>query len=299
MPVSVCVITAAWNQVDKTLACLESVRAQDYPDLSVLLVDNGSTDGTAEQVQAHFPQVEVIRLAENQGPTGGYNAGFGRAMAQGFELIFLINNDTLLAPDCVSQLAAEAGRSAGVGLLMPKIYYASEPERIWSVGGWEKRWNLEVARPGAGRLDRGQWERPLDIDDVPFCAVMLRRGVLEQIGLPDEAYYLYYEDRDYSRRVQRAGFRLRLVPAAKVWHAVSASSGGSDSPNERYWMARSSILFFRQNVNRPLHWLIIVPWRLGSALRTSLRLLRGRRTDALKAYWRGLRDGLRGGAEAP
>ncbi|MGH2536597.1 MAG: glycosyltransferase family 2 protein [Candidatus Promineifilaceae bacterium] len=288
----VCVITTAWNHVDETLACLASIEAQDYPDITILLVDNGSTDNTAGQVRARHPQVEIISLPENLGPTRGYNAGFRRALEKGSGWLFLVNNDTVLAPDCVRQLLAEGYEAADVGLLMPKIYYAAEPERIWSVGGWENPRSLEVIRPGADELDRGQWEQALDLDDIPFCAVMIRRATLEKVGLPDETFFLYYEDRDFSRRAKQAGYRLRLAPAAKVWHAVSTSSGGQDSPQERYWVARSGMLFMRKNARSRRHWLTAVPLRAVAAARTSLRLLRRGRLDSLRAYWRGLWHGL-------
>jgi GT2 family glycosyltransferase len=294
----VCIIVTAWNQVDKTIACLETVFAQDYPTLSALLVDNGSTDDTVTQVSGRFPQTQILSLPKNLGPTGGYNAGFRHALDQGYNLLFLLNNDTLLAPDCIRHLVAEAETSADIGLVMPKIYYAADPQRIWSVGGWHNPLNLEVRRPGNNQLDTGQYATPLDIDDAPFCAVLLTRSLLKAIGLPDESFYLYYEDLDFCQRAREAGFRLRLAPAAHLWHVVSVSSGGSDSPGERYWMARSSLVYFRKHTRR-WHWFVVIPWRTGSAIRTSARLLRQRKVASLKAYWRGLRDGLRDGPPHP
>jgi GT2 family glycosyltransferase len=97
---------------------------------------------------------------------------------------------------------------------------------------------------------------------------------------------------DYCLRARRHGYRLRLAPAATMWHKVSSSSGGSDTPRERYWMARSSVLYFRKHAHF-WQWPIILFWRTGSALRTSQRLLRKRRLDSLKAYWRGLLHGIR------
>jgi hypothetical protein len=290
----VCVIVTAWNQAQKTMACLESVVAQDYDNVSTLLVDNGSEDDTIEQVSAAFPQVEILSLPRNLCPTGGYNAGFRHALSKGFSLIFLLNNDTRLAPDCVHELVAEAETAPEIGLVMPKIYYADDPKRIWSIGGWDNPWNLEVLRPANDQIDEGQWEEPLDIDDAPFCAVLLKRELLDTIGLPNEVFFLYYEDRDFCRRARLAGFRLRLAPAAHMWHVVSASSGGSDSPAERYWMARSGVLFFRKNMDMRSRWFIVIPWRAASAFRTTWRLLRKGRFSSIKAYWLGLWHGIRG-----
>ena len=175
---------------------------------------------------------------------------------------------------------------------MPKIYYADEPNRIWSVGATANPLNLEIKRLGYNEYDTGQWAEARDIGDAPFCAVLFRRDVLQDVGLPDEMFYFYYEDMDWCLRARRAGYRLRLAPAATMWHKVSASSGGSDTPRERYWMARSSVLYFRKHAYR-WQWPIIIFWRTGSAVKTSLRLLRKRRLDSLKAYWRGLWHGVR------
>lgn len=287
----VCVIITVWNQVEHTMACLETVVSQDYRQFSVLVVNNASTDDTVTQISDAYPQVEILNLPENLGPTRGYNAGFRHALDRGFNLLFLLNNDTLLAPNCISELVKE--KASDIGLVMPKIYYADDPGRIWSVGGWENKLNYEVQRPGENQLDEGQWEQATDIDDAPFTAVLLTRDVLENIGLPDEDFFLYYEDRDYSRRMQEAGYRLRLAPAAHVWHKVSMSSGGSSSPNERYWMARSGVQFFRKNVGMRSRWFIVIPWRAASALRTTLRLARYGRFDSIKAYWLGLWHGIR------
>jgi GT2 family glycosyltransferase len=289
----VCVIITVWNQVHNTVECLETVTAQDYEPISIVVVNNGSTDDTVEQVSTRFPQVKLINLSENLGPTGGYNQGFRYALEQGFELIFLLNNDTLLAPNCVSELVLEAQSAPDIGLVMPKIYYAGEPNRIWNAGGWDNPWNLEVARPATDQIDEGQWNEPMDIDDAPFCAVLLKRPLMETIDLPDESFFLYYEDRDFSVRARQAGFRLRLAPAAHMWHKVSASSGGSDSPSERYWMARSGVRFFKKNNDMRARWFIVIPWRAASALRTTFRLLRRGRFDSIKAYWLGLWHGVR------
>ncbi|MBK7893381.1 MAG: glycosyltransferase family 2 protein [Anaerolineaceae bacterium] len=198
---SVCVIVTAWNQVDKTIPCLASILAQTYQNLLVLLVNNNSEDDTVEQVSKNFPMVEILDLPKNLGPTGGYNAGFRRALSKKFDYIFLLNNDTLLASDCVEKLVDEANDSPEIGLVMPKIYYADEPQRIWSIGGWANSWNLEIVRPGDNQIDNGQWEKPIDIDDAPFCAVLLSRRILEEVGLPDEGFFLYYEDLDFVVRL--------------------------------------------------------------------------------------------------
>lgn len=292
MSAPVCVVMITWNQAQDTLECLETLAAQDYNPISIILVDNGSQDNTVERVREQCPDIEIIELPENIGAVRGYNVGFRRALERDCPYIYLINNDTLLAPDCISELVRDAESADDIGAVVPKIYYAAEPNQIWSLGATENPLNLETCRLGLNEIDEGQWSESRDIDDAPFCAVLFKKHVLEEVGLPDERFYFYYEDTDWCLRSRRAGYRLRLAPAAQMWHKVSASSGGSDTPRERYWMARSSVLYFRKHV-RPLQSIVVIGWRTGSAIKTSIRLLRKRRVDSLGAYWQGLWHGLR------
>lgn len=287
MTESVCVVIAAWNQVEKTLACLETVAAQSYPDYALVLVDNGSKQSFQEILGTDYPQVKVLTNRRNLGFAGGYNTGLRYGLTKGYELFFLLNNDTLLAPDCLQRLVEGAAREPDVGLFTAKIYYASDRCRIWTVGNLLRPWLLEVSHGGEKELDDGQWDQPRPIDFAPFCGVLLKRKLLDSIGLLDEEFFLYYEDMDYCRRARQAGFELRLIPAARIWHAVSTSAGGRDSPVERYWMAQSSGRYFRKHGS---NWrlLFIIPYRLGSAAKMTAGLLAKGRGRALLAYWLGL-----------
>lgn len=289
----VAIIIVAWNQLDKTLACLKSVDALTYRSFHTILVDNGSEPPLAAAVNERFPDVEVLPLPENRGFAGGYNAGIRHALQGNAELLFLLNNDTLLAPNALDRLVAEAQRSVGVGLVTAKIYYAADPQRIWTVGN-KLNVFLDLSDGGDRRLDRGQWSKPRDVDFAPFCGILIKRHVFERLGLLDEGFFLYYEDMDYCRRARKADIRIRLCPDAHIWHDVSASSGGRDSPQERYWMAQSSGRYFRKH-GRGWRMALILPFRAGSALKMSARLGASGRLKALRAYWTGLARGWRSG----
>jgi len=146
---------------------------------------------------------------------------------------------------------------------------------------------------GHGRgPDNGRWSDTIERSVLVGCGLLIRRDLLERVGLFDERFFMYYEDLDLCLRARRAGYRLLLVPSAKMWHKVAVSSGGRDSPGERYHMARSSVLFFRKHARS---WQVpfIAPYRTASAVKTVTRLLLRRRPDSARAYLRGLRDGLR------
>lgn len=290
----VAILTLNWNRPADTLACLASAVAQTHPNTLLMVVDNGSHDDSVAQIGRAYPNTTIISNPQNLGFAAGSNVGLRAALGLGAEYVFLVNNDTIFAADCIAQLLAKAEPT--VGLIAPAIYYADAPTLLWSLGGRLNRLTYEMdgdrpaERPLA--LARAQRQGSLERDLMPFCAALLSRAALEQVGLFDERFFMYYEDMDYSLRLRRAGLRILLVPGAKLWHKVALSSGGRDAPAERYWMARSSVLYFRKHVPG-LRWLAVGPYRLGSALKTLARLaLRGHHRAA-RAYLKGLRDGLR------
>ncbi len=283
-------VVVNWNRPADTITCLESLASQQNVHLHVLVVDNGSTDGSAAQIQAAFPEVEMVRSPENLGYGPGANLGIRRALQAGAEYILLLNNDATIAQDALSQLLKYD--QDGVGILAPLIYYAAPPDRIWSAGGDTHPLTLEKSSPYRNKTDPGGWPETIARDFIPGTAILVPGRVFEEIGIFDEQFRMYYDDADFCERIRRAGLSILVIPQAKAWHQVSASSGGSDSPNERYWMARSSVSFFRKFA-APWQWIAIIPYRLGSAFRTSFRLLRRGAYPAIAAYWRGLYDGLR------
>jgi GT2 family glycosyltransferase len=197
--------------------------------------------------------------------------------------VLVLNNDTEVPPDVLEPLVHEAS-AAGVAIAAPVIYYHSAPRQVWSSGANRNPVTLELTGNQGRRRPLAQ---TTDRDFVSGCAMLIKRSVLEQVGLFDERFFVYYEDSDYCLRVRRAGLRLRVVPAVSLWHKVSQSSDGSDSPGERYWMGRSSILFFQKHV-RGWRWLAVVPWRLASTLKTTLRLLLIGRPRSAWAYLAGV-----------
>ena len=286
-PKPVCVLTAAWNQADRTIECLHSVNGQGYPSFTVVLVDNGSDDNTASRVAAEFPDVEIIHLSHNQGFAGGFNVGLRWAIDNRFPYILLINNDTILAPDCLAELVEFAESQPSAGFVTAKIYYASDRDRIWSVGGRIQPMTLEIVAKGDDQRDQGQWNQPTEIDFAPLCGVLLTDRVLKKVGLLDEQFFVYYEDMDFCHRVRQAGIGLWMVPTARIWHAVASSSGGRDSAVEKYWMAQGSGRYYRKH-GRNGNYPVIILFRLASALRTTVRLIFRGQFRTVAAYWVGL-----------
>jgi hypothetical protein len=280
-------ITLNWNRRDDTLKCLESLYRLDFPNLRLLVVDNGSVDGSPEAIREHYPSVEQIMNERNLGFAGGFNQGLKYALNAGAEYILIVNNDTTVAPDMLN-LLMNSILPDNVGVVSPIILYSSKPYQIWSAGAGRNPWTLELTE------NHGRNQNYSEITERDFlsgCGMLIKRVVLENVGLFDERFFMYYEDSDFALRVRQAGYKMLLVPQARMWHAVSQSSNGTDSPNERYWMGKSSVLFFRKHIHGWRKFLII-PMRFGSILKNTLQLLRRKKFSSVRAYLRGSWEGI-------
>ncbi len=277
------VIILNWNRCQDTLTCLQSLSKIDTPNVQLMVVDNGSRDDQRFTIRQRYSQVKLIEAESNLGFAKGMNLGIRAALAGGADYVFLLNNDTIVDPAMLDHLLAHARPE--VGLLAPAIFYMAAPKTIWSTGGGLSAVLLEMT----GDHGRNQIlpQAPQKRGFLTACGLLIPRMILEQVGLFDERFFMYYEDMDFCLRVQKAGYDLVLVPQAHLWHQISQSSGGSNSPNERYYMALSSGLYFRKHMQLWQAFLII-PYRLLSALRWSGRLIKDQQWAALTAYWRGL-----------
>jgi len=282
-------ITLNWNRLNDTVRCIDSLINQTYTNLRVLVVDNHSDDGSPEEIAKLFPEVEQILNQENLGFAKGINIGLRRALSDNADYVFISNNDAFISLDSIEILINHVVDNTGA--LAPLVYYTNPPNKIWSTGGYIHPWTLERTDKWAGKSDPGNWPDKIELDFVPGCGMFFPRETLIEVGLFDEDFPMYYEDMDLCLRIRRAGLSTHVVPNAKMWHKVASSSGGSDMPYERYWMARSSIRYFNKHV-RGFQVPVVILWRTGSAIRTTYRLLLQKRWQSINAYWSGLKDGL-------
>ena len=240
-PVSVCVVVLTWNRREETLECLRSLARITEPEVRVILVDNGSSDGTAEAVREEFPGIELIETGENLGYTGGNNVGIRRALDLGAEYVLILNNDTIVAPGFVRELLAVASRSERIGFVSPKIYFMDPPDRIWFAGARYWAWCGYGRMVGYREKDRGQYDQVREIDRPCGCAMLVSRAVCREAGLLDPGLFLYVDEVEWALRARRLGFRSYIAPGAKVWHKVSSSSGGEGQPDAIYYSVRNTL----------------------------------------------------------
>jgi hypothetical protein len=248
---AVSVIILNWNRFRDTAECLESVFNIRYPNYSVVVVDNGSDDDSATGIEKAFECVQLIRNEENLGYAEGNNVGIRHALASGADYIWLLNNDTVVDRDALTAMVDLAERDREIGILGSKIYYYDRPDVLWFAGAtidWKRAISAHV-----GRLekDTGQYEIEKEVDRVTGCSMLIRRKVLEDVGLFDENFFLYAEEVDLCVRARKKGFRNFYVPKSIVYHKVSVSTGENSVPIFGYYNTRNFLYLIRKNIPFP------------------------------------------------
>ena len=299
------VIVLNWNGWRDTVRCLASLRGSSYPNVHVVVVDNGSTDGSPEHLVPllQAPWGELVRADRNLGFTGGANLGLRLALERGADYALLLNNDATVAPACLTALVEAAERRPDVGFIGPKIVWAQEPTRIWSAG-MSVAWHRATIEAHQNAPDDGRFDGCRVVQGLSGCALLVKRAVLERAGLLDERYFAYYEDLDWCLRARQAGFRCLYVGAARASHVGSATSNRytkrSQSALLNYYAARNLLLFMGTHAPRAVRPLALArqTGKLSSAVARVLAggvVLRrphaGQRARALAA---GAIDALRG-----
>jgi GT2 family glycosyltransferase len=291
MPPRTAVIVLNWNNKADTIDCLRSLEGVRYPGFEAVVVDNGSTDGSAVAIREAFPGVRIIETGKNLGFAGGNNAGIRDALALGFDYVLLLNNDTIVSPAFLEELVCAGESDPAIGIVGPRIYYYSEPERIWYAGGTVNYWTGRLEHVGFKDLDGEKYGMAGETAMVTGCAMLIKRSVLEKIGLLYEPMFLYFEDSDFCARAARAGFRLAYAPSAKIWHKVSSTTSKLKGV-QAYYNIRNWLLFMRRNAG-PQHLAVFIPYFLVrymgyNALVDILQL----KFSDVKLYLRATYDGL-------
>jgi GT2 family glycosyltransferase len=234
------VLIVNWNGRAHLADCLDSLAGQVFTDFEVVLVDNGSRDGSVEFVRSRYPQVRLVTLPENTGFAGGNNAGLDRCRG---EYIITLNNDTVVDPGWLAELVRVADLHPGAGMVGCRICCHDDPERLDSLG----------VRVCADGMSRGAFRRqpfaalgcrPVEEILLPSaCAALYKRTMLEQTGFFDEAFFAYCEDTDLGLRGRLAGWEAVLATGAVVHHKYS-QTGGALSPfklrlveRNHFWVA--------------------------------------------------------------
>jgi len=276
-PLVGCVIVN-WNGWRDTVACLDTLRSIEYSSLFVVVVDNGSSDDSVSRIQAAHPTVRLLETGENLGFSGGNNAGIREAMRRDVKYLWLLNNDTEPSPWALSELVRTAEADFRLGAVGSVLHYASASQKIqaWG-GGWINLWtgysSHATTPPKPGRR----------LDFLNAASMLVRRTALEDVGLMDDRFFLYYEDADLCFRLRKNGWGLGVAPHARVLHKVNASTRKITGPTDRYFTS-SAIRFMAEY--SPVPWLSAFVFLSRRVLH---RALAGR-VKAVRNVWLGVQD---------
>lgn len=247
----VTIIILNLNKKDDTLKCLESVFKLDYHPIEVVLVDNGSTDGSVESVCEAFTEVHIVKSFTNLGVSGGRNFGIEYANEKfDYEYIFFLDNDSMVEDTTLKKLVESLKGDSKAGVAFPKAYRTLPSSEIMSVGINVNLYTGSIYDIGAGELDHGQYNQP---GYAPACGgfgFLCKREVLSQIGWFDEVFNPYgWEDVDFSLRVRKRGFGILYVPMALIYHKGGKVGRGCPLPEYEKYKVRNFLILMMKHTN--------------------------------------------------
>jgi hypothetical protein len=285
----VAVIIVIWNGVEDTLECLRSLAGEGYPNKQIIVVDNGSEDGSAERIRAEGFEVCLIQTGKNLGFTGGNNVGLAEALRSGVKYSFLLNNDTTVEPGSIGALVDAAEKSPRGGIFAPVIHYYDSPSEVWFAGAFLSLTRGEAVHNNFlhPRRDSAPYTSPW----VSGCAMLARMAAVEEVGGMDDRFYLTWEDVDWCLRMRAHSWGVEVVPSARILHK-GGRSGAKLQGIRSYYAVRNSLLLALKHSGRGYFAALV---RItGRHLRSALRSEGRERMEVLGTVFEGLWDHFRG-----
>lgn len=280
----VSIIILNWNGGEDVIECLKSVKDIDYPDYEVLVVDNGSTDNSVEEIRNSFPDIKLIQNHENLGFAGGNNVGIRAAIG---DYVMLLNDDTVVGKSILKNLVKAMESNENIGIAGPMILYYNEPDKIWCAGS---KLNFGYTSHIGKGLNKELFNKSYFVDYIAGCTMLIKKEVIDKIGLLDSEYFFYAEDADFCLRAKSAGYECLYVPSPTVWH--KATQEWITNPTQAYYHMQTSIIFARKNLTGlkkvifiASQFLLILPYN-------SFRVIHKGDCRLIKYLLKGLKDGI-------
>lgn len=293
--VSIVIVTRNRRQV--TLDCLESVLKMDYPRFEVILVDNGSTDGTVEAVEKNFSEVKVVAAGKNLGLNAGKNLGQKHAKD---DYILFLDSDTIVDKRLLTELIKTAESDLRVGIICPKMYYIEPKDVIWYAGSYINLFTSQTKNIGCNEKDCGQYDQVRETEFAP-TAYLVTRTVVDELKGHDELLFMTYGDTDYGFRARKAGFKVIFCPWAKLWHQLGKEENlktvralGYNQPMRAYYFARNRVIFIKRHAPKLNFLIFLLVFYPLFTLYISYKIIAfGGSWRFLKPHLQGSGDGLR------
>lgn len=281
--VKTCVVVPNWNGADSLADCLDSLQKQSRK-AHIIVVDNGSVDGSVKLVETKYPDVELIKHGKNLGFAGGVNAGIRSAIKQGTDYVAAFNNDAIADKDWLKHLHAHLEKHSKTGIATCKLL-TTDGKKLDSAGDYYTVWGLPYPR-GRGETDIDKYDAETDVFGASGGASLYRVKMLNEIGLFDEDFFAYYEDVDISFRAQLAGWKVSYVPAAIAYHQIGATSGKLKGFTTYQTMKNLQLLLYK-NVPRKYLGKVGRRFFLAETLFLGRAFTRGQGITAMKGDFKG------------
>lgn len=234
------IVILNWNNYADTRDCVLSLFKSKYTNFFMVIVDNGSTDNSVQSLQTEFSDLHIVRNIVNMGVPCGYNVGFRYALDHGADGIVMLNNDTIVDVNALSEVV-KYWDIPKLGVAVPVIYFAEEKDKIWT-SGVKRKWFPPRFKMNCPHYYPGS--EPISIEYAIGCCIVIKREVFQVIGFLDETIFFMWEDIDFSHRV-RTQYKIIQIPKARIWHKVSQTT---NPKSELFWRmhGESSTIFFRR-----------------------------------------------------
>lgn len=280
------IVVPTYNRIGDISDCLDSLMKSSYNNIEIIVVDNASTDGSAEFVQKLYPNIKLIRNNKNLGVTGGRNAGAKAAIG---DFVLFIDHDVLVDKELIVQLLNILLSDNNIGMVGPVVYFYDAPKKIWAAGASV---NLITGRATFNTDCQGS--KPFDVQVLP-SPFMVRKEVLECIGLFDDIFFATYEDTDFCVRMHENDLRVMCVPEAKAWHKISSNKEIQEMRllDRLYYISRNRIIFLRKHTTFIYFIRFMLIFNQMYIVYYTYKSLRYKKLNAMREYWRGLLDGLK------
>lgn len=245
------ILIVNYNNYKDTIDCLMSLENINYDNYKIIIVDNSSTNNSINEIRKfinNFNNNNIILLKsrKNYGFAGGNNIGIKYALDHGADYILLLNDDTTVEPNFISNMLKTAEEDLSIGIVGCKIKYYQNKNLLWYTGGKINWFKFIGNNEGIKSFDNGNYNEKKEITFATGCCMLIKRQVFEKVGLLPVEYFMYFEDVDFCVKVQDAGYKIVYEPSAVIYHKVGISSGGEESPFAIKWMTRNRIYFMNK-----------------------------------------------------
>jgi len=255
----VSIIILHLNNIPCLVDCISSLNEISYSNYDIFVVHNGVKSNTLPDALAQRSQhiAEIIDTGANIGFSGGNNVGIRRALEKEADYVLLLNDDTEVSKDFLSLLVAIAENRPDAGMFGPRIFFFDHPDKIWFDGAIFDPEQSRITFLRAGENGEGLQETVTESDFITGCAVLVKRNLLEEIGLLNDFFFIYWEDVDWGLRAIKAGTKNLVVHNAHILHKVTISMGGLQSPRTIYHKVRSHLVFTKSHAPKAFKGLLL------------------------------------------